>query len=98
MNIERVEEAVKVILEEIEKPREEGLVETPNRVARMYGEICSALHTPPPDLKVFTNEEEYNQMIIVKEFPSLFMRTPFSNLLWESVSRLYSKWEVCRFK
>ena len=70
MNIKRVEEAIKVILEEIgENPEREGLVETPNRVARMYEEICSALHTPPPDLKVFTNEEEYDQMIIVKEIP-----------------------------
>ncbi|HOA84106.1 MAG TPA: GTP cyclohydrolase I [Thermodesulfovibrio thiophilus] len=70
MNIKRVEEAVKVILEEIgENPEREGLVETPNRVARMYEEICSALHTPPPDLKVFTNEEEYDQMIIVKDIP-----------------------------
>ena len=45
------------------------MVETPNRVARMYEEICSALHTPPPDLKVFSNEEEYDQMIIVKDIP-----------------------------
>jgi len=70
LNIKRVEEAVKVILEEIgENPEREGLVETPNRVARMYEEICSALHTPPPDLKVFSNEEEYDQMIIVKDIP-----------------------------
>lgn len=68
MDIKRVEQAVRVILEEVgENPSREGLVETPNRVARYFQEVCSGLNESPPDLKVFTNEEKYNQMITVKD-------------------------------
>lgn len=70
MNVERVEKAVTAILEEIgEDPSREGLVETPNRVARMFQEICSSLNDAPPELKVFTNDAGYDQMVIVKDIP-----------------------------
>ena len=70
MDIKKVEEAVKVILTEMgEDINREGLIETPNRVARYFQEIGSAIVTEPPNLKVFTNEEEYDQMIVVKEIP-----------------------------
>lgn len=70
MDVSRVEQAVRVILEEIgEDPDREGLIETPNRVARMYQEICGSLKEEPPHLKVFTNDAEYNQMVIVKDIP-----------------------------
>ena len=66
----RIEEAVKIILEEIgEAVSREGLIETPKRVAKMFLEVCSSLREEPPDLKVFTNEENYNQMVIVKDIP-----------------------------
>ena len=66
----RIEEAVKIILEEIgEDVSREGLIETPKRVAKMFLEVCSSLKEEPPDLKVFTNEENYNQMVIVKDIP-----------------------------
>ena len=42
---EKVEAAIKLLLEGIgEDPTREGLLETPARVARMYGEILSLIH------------------------------------------------------
>lgn len=44
MNTEKIQEAVKMILEAVgEDPNREGLLETPARVARMYEEIFSGL-------------------------------------------------------
>lgn len=44
MNTEKIQEAVKMILEAVgEDPNREGLQETPDRVARMYEEIFSGL-------------------------------------------------------
>lgn len=70
MDVKRVEDAVRVILEEIgEDPDREGLVETPNRVARMFQEVCGSLKNDPPNLKVFENDADYDQMVIVKDIP-----------------------------
>lgn len=70
MDMRKVEDAVRTILTEIgENPDREGLLETPNRVARYYKEVCEGLNIEPPDLKVFTNEEGYDQMIIVRDIP-----------------------------
>ena len=45
MDYPRIERAVRDILEAIgEDPTREGLVDTPGRVARMYGEIFAGLH------------------------------------------------------
>lgn len=42
MNKDKIKDAVKIILEEIgEDPNRDGLIETPDRVARMYEEIFS---------------------------------------------------------
>ena len=46
----KIEEAVKMILEAIgEDPNREGLVETPNRVARMYEEITEGYNQDPKE-------------------------------------------------
>lgn len=70
MNIQKVEDAVRVLLTELgEDVTREGLVETPNRVARYFQEVCASLRNPAPDLKDFANEEAYDQMVIVKDIP-----------------------------
>ena len=47
---EKIKRAVRDILEAIgEDPEREGLVGTPDRVARMYEEIFSGLHQDPRD-------------------------------------------------
>ncbi|MGB9808875.1 MAG: GTP cyclohydrolase I, partial [Caldanaerobacter sp.] len=48
---EKIKKAVREILEAIgENPDREGLLETPDRVARMYEEIFSGLHTDVKDV------------------------------------------------
>ncbi|MFN7625729.1 MAG: GTP cyclohydrolase I FolE [Pirellula sp.] len=71
---ERIERAVREILIAVgEDPDREGLLETPARVARMYSEVFSGLHTDPRiHLKrVFT--ENYDEIVLVRdiEFHSL---------------------------
>ena len=47
---ERIAAAVKEILAAIgEDPERDGLIDTPNRVARMYDEICSGLREDPAE-------------------------------------------------
>ena len=55
MDIEKIERAVRDILEAIgENPDREGLVDTPKRVAKMYEEIFSGINkNPDEDLQVF---------------------------------------------
>ncbi len=45
--MEKIERAVRDILEAVGRTRTEGLQETPARVARMYGEIFSGLGADP---------------------------------------------------
>ena len=70
MDRERIEAAVRELLYAIgEDPDREGLVETPNRVARMYEEIFSGLEEDPKKhLKIF-NEDNNDEMVIVRDIP-----------------------------
>lgn len=64
----RIERAVREILLAVgEDPDREGLLETPARVARMYAEIFSGLHTDPSIYlqKVFT--QKHDEMVIVRD-------------------------------
>ncbi|MEG1244460.1 MAG: GTP cyclohydrolase I FolE [Oscillospiraceae bacterium] len=65
-----IEAAVREILEAIgEDPERAGLVETPHRVAEMYAEIFSGLHDDPRNyLKVF-NEQDNDEMVVVRDIP-----------------------------
>lgn len=67
---ERIRKAVKEILAAIgDDPDREGLRETPDRVASMYGEIFDGFHRDPADdIKIF--HEDYNDgMVMVKDIP-----------------------------
>lgn len=66
---EKIKKAVRDILEAIgENPDREGLVETPDRVARMYEEIfCGLFQDPREHLKVTFPEESHEEMVIVKD-------------------------------
>ncbi len=62
-----IEEGVRLILKGLGEDLErEGLLETPQRVARMYSEIFTDKHFSATR---FTNEEQYNDIIIVREIP-----------------------------
>ena len=64
--LERIQRAVREILLAVgEDPDREGLVETPDRVARMYAEVFQGLHQDPAleIKKLFT--EEYDEMVVL---------------------------------
>src|SRR5437868_4229085 len=74
VDLPRIERAVREILLAVgENPDREGLLRTPNRVARAYGELMAGLHTDPRvHLKtVFT--ERYDEVVLLRdiEFHSL---------------------------
>jgi GTP cyclohydrolase I len=64
-----IEDAVGVILSEIgEDPSRQGLVKTPERVSRMYGELTAGYHTDPVALvngALF--DVDYDDMVVVKD-------------------------------
>ena len=69
MNIEKVEGLVTSILEEVgEDPQREGLIKTPNRVAKAYEFLTSGYDKKIEDVlnnAIFT--QEYDEMVIVKD-------------------------------
>jgi GTP cyclohydrolase IA len=66
-----VEEAVRRILEEIgEDPDRQGLLRTPERVHRMYGELTAGYHVDAARLingAIF--DVAYSEMVVVKDIP-----------------------------
>ncbi len=68
VDFERIERAVREILCALgEDPDREGLLETPKRVARMYGELFRGLHEDPRQhlQKFFT--EKYDEIVLVRD-------------------------------
>lgn len=66
----KIEEAVRLILEAVgENPDREGLQDTPKRVAKMYAEVFSGLHTDPKDYFKTVFEEQYEELVLVKDIP-----------------------------
>ena len=67
---EKIQTAVRMILEAVgEDPDREGLLETPERVARMYNEIFSGLGEDPADQLMTFFNEEHSEVVIVKDIP-----------------------------
>jgi GTP cyclohydrolase I len=65
---QRLERAVREILLAVgEDPDREGLQETPARVARMYAEMFSGLHTDPRELLAKKFTQKHDEMVIVKD-------------------------------
>jgi GTP cyclohydrolase I len=65
---ERIRHAVREILAAIgEDPDREGLIETPDRVARMYAEVFAGLHQDPAVHleRMFT--QEYDEVVLVRD-------------------------------
>ncbi len=64
-----IENAVRTILENVgENPNRDGLLGTPDRIARMYDEILAGYHVDPVKLvngALF--DVEYSEMVLVKE-------------------------------
>ena len=70
MDLPKIENAVRDILEAIgEDPNREGLLDTPQRVARMYAEVFAGLHRDiNKDIKVFHGEGN-DEMILIGDIP-----------------------------
>ncbi len=66
----RIAAAVREILAAIgEDPGRNGLVDTPERVARMYAEICEGLHQDPASHLTRQFEADHDEMILVRDIP-----------------------------
>ena len=70
MDLDRIAKAVREILEAMgEEPDREGLRDTPQRVARMYAEICSGLHEEADTHLAVTFEAGHDEMVMVRDIP-----------------------------
>lgn len=67
-DLPRIERAVREILAAVgEDPERDGLLETPARVARMYAEMFSGLHTDPRRHLGRVFEETFDELVLVKD-------------------------------
>lgn len=68
---QRVAAAVRELLLAVgENPDRDGLIETPDRVARMYEEVFSGLDDDPTrHLKLFLQETDQDEMVTVRDIP-----------------------------
>src|SRR5262249_6188612 len=65
---DRIKAAVREILLAVgEDPDREGVRETPDRVGRMYAEMCAGLHRDPPGHLRITLTPKYHEMELVKD-------------------------------
>ena len=65
---EKVKEAVRLLLKGIgEDTGREGLIETPDRIARMYGEICGGMEMDVKEILSKTFVTEKTEMVLEKD-------------------------------
>ncbi len=70
IDLERIARAVREILEAVgEDPDRDGLLRTPERVAKMYGEVLAGLHEDPAEHLSVTFEAGHDEMVMVKDIP-----------------------------
>ncbi len=70
VDLDRIAAAVSEILAAIgEDPSRDGIKDTPQRVARMYAEVCGGLHEDPEKHLVTQFEAGHQEMVIVKDIP-----------------------------
>ena len=70
MDREKIEAGVRLILEGIgEDPTREGLLDTPARVARAYGELCGGMGKDPAPLFEVSFEAQCRDVVLVRDIP-----------------------------
>jgi GTP cyclohydrolase I len=68
MDLDRIAAAVREILAAIgEDPDRDGLLDTPQRVARLYAEICSGLHEEADAHLKVTFDAQHDEMVMVRD-------------------------------
>jgi GTP cyclohydrolase I len=74
VDLERIRAAVREILLAVgEDPDREGLLDTPDRVARMYAEMFAGLRTDPREHLRKTFTQKYDEVVVIRdiEFASM---------------------------
>lgn len=70
MDREKIMQGVRMILEGVgEDPDREGLLKTPERVAKMYEEVFAGLETDPRIYFETVFDEHHQEMVIVRDIP-----------------------------
>jgi GTP cyclohydrolase I len=70
MDRKKIEKGVKLILEGIgESPERPGIKDTPVRIAALYEEIFSGLHTPTEEILSPIEGESHDEMVLLKDIP-----------------------------
>jgi GTP cyclohydrolase I len=70
VDIPRIERAVREILIAVgEDPDREGLLKTPNRVARAYGELMAGLADEPKRHLKTVFHEQYDEVVLLRDIP-----------------------------
>ncbi len=70
VDMPRIEAAVREILIAIgEDPERSGLIDTPKRVAKAYGEVFAGLHQDPAEVLGVTFDIAHEEMVLVKDIP-----------------------------
>ncbi|MCP1144270.1 GTP cyclohydrolase I FolE [Lysinibacillus endophyticus] len=70
VDLNKIEEAVKMILEAVgEDVNREGLLDTPSRVAKMYEEMFSGLNEDPREYFSTVFNENHDELVLVKDIP-----------------------------
>jgi GTP cyclohydrolase IA len=71
---ERISTAFRNVLEALgEDPLREGLVDTPERVSRLYAEVFSGLRQDPLEILRTGFEEGYDEMVVARAIPFFSM-------------------------
>lgn len=74
MDKEKIQKAVRMIVEEIDpNPNRPELLKTPERVARMFGEIFSGSFQKPEDVLQVLLAEQHDEIVLVKDIPIFSM-------------------------
>lgn len=69
-DLKTIEESVRTILSAIgDNPDREGLLDTPRRVARMYGELFAGMREDPGEYLDVSFTEKYDEMVVLRDIP-----------------------------
>jgi GTP cyclohydrolase I len=70
MDVKKIEKAVRDILEAIgENPRRKDLMDTPRRVAEMYGEIFAGISQDPEEEMEVILDQKHSEIVLLKDIP-----------------------------
>jgi GTP cyclohydrolase I len=70
VDLPRAEAAVRDLLIALgEDPDREGLLRTPERVARSYAEVWAGLHVDPAEVLETTFDENHDELVLLKDIP-----------------------------